>query len=106
MGNTKIVPKKLRFKLYKKAYDDLINNKELVGLTQPIGLCVSLPIYLWNLKSIDELAPNGEEWITEDTPKMFPELEQELYDLDVPKNAFMYSWDRIAFLEKVLNIKK
>jgi hypothetical protein len=100
----KLVPKKIRFKLYQQAYQDLKNNTKVVGLMQPLGLCISLPIYLWDLDGVAKFAPNGEDWYTDDTPKMFPELAKELNRLEIPKGSFMLSSDRIAFLERILNI--
>ena len=101
-----LVPKRLRFKLYEQAYYDLIRKNPVLDLYGPVGLCLSLPIYLWGLESILQLAPNGEDWKTEDTPNMFPELREELMRLQTPNNHFMGDKNRILFLERILNINQ
>lgn len=99
-----LVPKRLRLKVYQEAYDRLKNETKVA-----IGLCVSLPMYLWGLKWISDTAPNGRYWYTEDTLNMFPELAKELTrlkDLGRIKHSYMLDDDRIDFLEKVLNINQ
>ena len=96
LSNT-LVPEKLRFKLYKRAYDDIIN-----GTPIATGLCISLPMYLWGLTDVYDLTPNGEHWYAVDTPNMFPELYDELKRLNL-NYGFMNPNERIAFLEKILN---
>jgi hypothetical protein len=91
-----LVPEKLRFKLYKQAYDDIIN-----GTPIETGLCLSLPMYLWELKDVYDFAPNGQNWYAVDTPNMFPELNDELKGLNII-NRFMNPNERIAFLERIL----
>jgi len=95
-----LVPEELRFKLYKKAYKDIKNQTEIAT-----GLCVSLPMYLWGLEGVSDYAPNGEDWLTADTPNMFPELGEELKRLDIVE-GFMNPDDRVAFLERILKIQK
>ena len=95
-----LVPEKLRLKIYKQAYDDIINQTPLAT-----GLCVSLPMYLWGLTNVSEYGPNGQDWYTADTLNMFPELADELKCLGIVQ-GYMNPDDRIAFLERILKIQK
>ena len=101
-----LVPKKLRLQLYKKAYTDILGKKRVCDISCTLGLCLSLPVYLWDLTSLYESAPNGEEWGIEDTRKMFPELKKELKRLEVNGIGLFSNQQRIDFLEKILGISQ
>ena len=70
-----VVPLKLRIKIYKEAlkyYKEPSDNFYS-------GLCILLPMLLWELDSYLNDAPNGNSWNWSDTSTAFPEIDEYLF---------------------------
>lgn len=79
MSDIKLVPKKKRIEVYKKAIE-IIEKNEIVYELQVRGLCLLLPCILWNLKSYLDDSPRGCVWNHYDSQKMFPEITEKVID--------------------------
>lgn len=64
------VPKEIR----KQVYEIAISEKLDLSV---YGLCLSLPMILWDLKSFIQKTPSNEFWDYAHTPIAFPELNKE-----------------------------
>lgn len=70
-----VVPENIRLRIYKKVLKDL----EKTGICKnSVGLCLILPIVLWDLPDSLTECPDGSFWDWRDTRKAFPELTQKV----------------------------
>jgi hypothetical protein len=79
------LPINVRIAVYKKAIKD-IETEEYIKYSPVSSLCIILPCILWNLESFNSNQPNGDMWITNETPTAFPELTEEV----INKITFYY----------------
>lgn len=70
----KLVPKAIRLQVYRKAIE-LIKSGEHAFEMDSFSLCLLLPCILWNLITYMDDAPDAEDWIWQETPEMFRELQ-------------------------------
>lgn len=92
-----VVPPRIRLGVYKEALGNIESNTFKYEM-ESFGLCLLLPCILWDLKSYLKNAPNGEDWTTEGTQILFPELA----DFLRRKGCFASYTDeeRISFLKE------
>lgn len=93
----KQLPKGVRLFCYKEALDYFENPKSKYKNRCGGGLCILLPIVLWDLKDYSE---NIDKWNWLDTPIAFPELTKEVVTEIAFSNA--RSETRIKFLKQAI----
>lgn len=97
-----VVPKEIRLQVYKDALSYYKSeNYERLGKVLGFGLCLSLPVHLWELSGFEELNPEGQKWDYEDTSLAFPELTKsvinKISDIEEGENQTI---KRVYYLEQ------
>jgi len=70
------VPKEIRLEVYIKAVEYINNPIQTKGF----GLCIILPVLLWDLNTFIAASPDGNDWSYQETCKAFPELTDEVLE--------------------------
>lgn len=92
------VPKDIRLEVYKEALE-YYRDKPHIDFVHKEGLCLRLPVILWDLEGYHSFAPNGHDWDFGDTGIAFPELEDRIIDSIMFSNTVRAANDlRIEYL--------
>lgn len=94
------VPANIRLEVYKEAIY-AIENKTIKSMSRVVtGLCLVLPVVLWELENIHSLTPNDTHWKYDDTTIAFPELTEEVV-IDISNARLRFDDSkRIEYLNK------
>lgn len=73
------LPKEIRFPIYQKAIDALESGRKH-------GLCILLPMLLWDLEHYLADTPDGSDWNYRDTVIAFPEIAPYITEIVMSNN--------------------
>lgn len=100
------VPKRIRLNVYKRALAVLKGEgsdreNRVLGTGDTCGLCLLLPMLLWDFDDAYDNAPDGEDWHINDVPTAFPEAAEGI------ERLIALPWDerkelRIKILEDII----
>jgi len=92
------VPKEIRLEVYIKAKEYLLNPIDTKGY----GLCMILPVLLWDLDNFLLEAPDGEDWSYRDTHIAFPELTKKVLNTLSLLNSKESKAKRIEYINQFI----
>lgn len=99
-----LVPREKRIEVYKKAIKFLYGEEENLKANLDIydGICLILPVILWDLKNYRDDCPDGTKWKWTDTKKMFPEIKYHLPSIRRGRTENEQRLLRISILERIV----
>jgi len=97
------VPPNIRLEVYKEALQLIQSDTDRSKRNKlGIGLCLLLPVLLWELECYCSKLSNGRVWFYDQITKMFPELTSKKIDIITRTHADQRDKIRIEFLKEMI----